>query len=448
MKIIILELNEVSPEIFNKFIGLSLKGKYKSDFYKTRTFDEGQLSPWITWATVHRGVTNTFHGINDINQYSDFADKTYPTIFQNCLDKGLSVGLVNTMHSGILADQENEKYKFLIPEAFASNSYCVPKSLIDFQKFNLAMSKASARVVSKKIPKDLNLFKAIISYMRNTKRLRALRVVLRQFFLEILYPFTKVRRRTIQSDLIFDLFVSLQKSESPDLSVFFTNHVASSMHRFWEASFPEEYKKRVASEKWILKFKNEIPLAMETARNYINVLKNIVDHSKETQLWVMSSMGQEKVENYIPQDFFWDIADMNLYISSCLNKKVNVKVLPQMIPIYSFSAKKHLIEDFSKFLINTRNIKLRAKTESTLAFSINNQKNFLLKGKEYIYPKGMIKKNIDEKTSSAAYHSPEGFLLRYGPNLSKIKKDNFEKDGAIPTNKIKEILELELYKKH
>ena len=52
----------------------------------------------------------------------------------------------------------------------------------------------------------------------------------------------------------------------------------------------------------------------------------------------MSSMGQEKVEGYIPQNYFWDIVDINAFVSSCLMREVKVESLPQMIPIYSFKS--------------------------------------------------------------------------------------------------------------
>lgn len=441
MKIIILELNEVPHRVQVKYIGKTLRGKYNSDYVETLSLDEGQLSPWITWATVHRGVTNKIHGINDINQCTDEIDITYPTIFQKCFEKGLKVGLVNTMHSGSLAEKRIDKFKYFIPEAFAKDNFCIPKSLERFQEFNLLMSRKSSRTVSRKLPNLLNLIKVVFSYFRNTNRLRGIRKVVFQLIAEIFFPFLKVRRRTIQSDLIFDLFMSLQNIHKPDLSVFFTNHVASNMHRFWEATFPLDYQKQVSSKKWIKTYKNEIPEAMKTSREYINIIKDYIDKRDDTQLWIMSSMGQRRIENYEPQEFYWDIVDLDAFVSSCLKREVKVEPLPQMIPIYSFKSTSIIIDEFARFLNNSKNIKLRARTSSTIAFSINNQLgHFIINGKSFI-PKGFLKKKIDEKTSSAAYHTPEGFLLRYGPNLESIKIKSYFKNKYLKTDKIKSIIE-------
>ena len=441
MKVILLELNEVPDKVFRKYIGTKLSGKYLSTYHKTISLDQGHLSPWITWSTVHRGVTNIEHKLNDINQDSSYADKFYPTIFQECIDKGLSVGLVNTMHSGRLAEIKSKQFDFLIPEAFSSNSFCKPLSLEPFQKFNLSMSRKSSRVVSNEIPKDINFFAVIFSYFRNTSRLRGVKLIFKQLISEFFKPYKKVRRRTIQSDLIFDLFYSLLKKKKSDLSVFFTNHVASSMHRFWEATFPEDYSQQVADTKWLKTYKNEISLSMKNSQDYINNLVQFVDNQNNFQLWIISSMGQKSVENYKPQTFFWDISDMNAFVSSCLKKKVLIKVLPQMIPIYSFKSDKNTIDQFNSFINKAINIKLRGKTDSTIAFSINNQESMLNLNGIFFKPEGLVKRKIDENTSSAAYHMPEGIFLRYGPDLEDINQAFLDDEGLVKTHFIKKILE-------
>ena len=43
-------------------------------------------------------------------------------------------------------------------------------------------------------------------------------------------------RRTYQAGLAFDIFINFLQSTKPAFATFFTNHVASSMHRFWAAA--------------------------------------------------------------------------------------------------------------------------------------------------------------------------------------------------------------------
>jgi len=219
------------------------------------------------------------------------------------------------------------------------------------------------------------------------------------------------------------------------------------MHRFWEATYPNDYENQISSDNWIKTYKNEIPYAMQVSVSYIRKLKEIVDNQSDVQLWILSSMGQERVENYKPQDFFWDITDINKFVSSCLGIDVKVEQIPQMIPLYSFKGDKKLIDSFEIFLSTTNNIKLRGKTKETIAFSIDNQTNKTLIGKRSFTPEGLERKNIEEKTSSAAYHIPYGFLMRYGPRLNKINNKSLFEDKYIPTDKIKKLINKTLQSK-
>ena len=89
----------------------------------------------------------------------------------------------------------------------------IPRSLEPFQKLNLALSRQSSRVVSTKIPKKISIFKALRSYILNTNHLGALGSAIFQIFIEKFNKHRVVRRRTIQSNLIFDLFLTAQEKK-------------------------------------------------------------------------------------------------------------------------------------------------------------------------------------------------------------------------------------------
>ena len=90
--LIIYELNEVPPKLLDFYISnfpasnLS-KLVTKSKYFITHTRDEGELHPWSTWPTLHRGVTNKLHNIRFINQ--DLTKSSnYPPIWEVLLKKG------------------------------------------------------------------------------------------------------------------------------------------------------------------------------------------------------------------------------------------------------------------------------------------------------------------------------------------------------------------------
>jgi len=433
-KIICLELNEVPQEIMKEILGkINMKEyKYKFEFHPTISSDEPHLHPWVTWSSVHRGVNFHNHKIKDINQECSNQDKKYPTLMSQLSKMGYKVGVFGSMHSGSVPSKEFKQYSFFVPDAFSSHDNCKPRSLIGFQRLNLSMSKSSAREVSKDMPKLKIAFYAFLSYIKHPFKGRSFFCIIKQLISEVINPWKKTRRRTLQSDILFDIYMNLLIKHKPDYSNFFTNHLASSMHRFWEAKFPKHYKNNVSSKAWINKYKNEINHAIDSAGYYLSSMMEFVDNNNENQLWILSSMGQAAVENYKKSSFYWKIVDMNKFISSIIFEDINVKTLTQMIPIYSFEADPSLItkiypklRDFNPSI----DFKISSRTTTTIAFTFNkksysNNNEYphffnVEKSKKFLI-KGIEKIKINEHSGSSAYHVPEGIFYRYGKNLSPI----------------------------
>ena len=63
--------------------------------------------------------------------------------------------------------------------------------------------------------------------------------------------------------LAFDVFMKQLKSSKPQFATFFTNHVASSMHRYWAATYPGDYENFNIEKEWVETYKNEINFTMD-----------------------------------------------------------------------------------------------------------------------------------------------------------------------------------------
>ncbi len=452
-KLICLELNEVPKEIMELCLSkLSLKDTYYTfKFDKTISYDKGHLHPWVTWSSVHRGVNHDKHLISDINQNCDIQNKLYPTIMDSLSKKGYKVGVFGSMHSGSVDSKNQKNYSFFVPECFSSHSICNPKSLIGLQKLNLLMSRSSARVVSQKLPKFSLIIEALISYFRHTYKFRSLFCIFKQFVLEVFSPWKKIRRRILQSDILFDVYMHLLRKNNTDFSNFFTNHVASSMHRFWEAKFPNQYKKNLSSSKWINRYKNEIDIAVESSTYYINELIKYVDDQKNVELWIISSMGQAAVQNYKKSAQFFQIVDMDKFLFSILEKKVKFEQLNQMIPIYALKSDENtinLINEKISSMESNIDIEVSSKTKNTIAFIFNKNSHQIIdqdpffktssKSKSYSF-NGIKKVFVDENSGSSAYHVPEGILYRYGKNLQDFK-NHYNLEGFLPIEKLKDLM--------
>jgi len=446
-KIIFFELNEVPLRIFeDSFNYLNYKTKKQDyEFIPTFSHDECHLSPWTTWATVHRGVTYEKHKIGDLGQNCKDIDKQYPPIWSLLLNQGLRVGVFGSLHSSQTPVETYKKYSFYIPDVFSAHPQCNPKRYLGVQSLNLFLSRRSARIVeSRFFPPIKRLFGAMYSYTISSFSISTVYRIFYQLVNEKLYPWKNIRRRIIQSDILFDGFFTLLKKTKPDFCTFFTNHVASSMHRFWEATYPEDYKTIIHDQIWIDRYKKEIPKAMESTCNYINKLTDFVNKNPEYELWILSSMGQEASGKYKPQKQFWLITNLKKFLQNIVGEEIFIKDAPSMIPLYSVQTDEETVKKIEKSfsqISSNANLKLRTKTKDTLSFYFySNETNiFIKKGEEFKNLDGLSLKQIDENTSSSAYHVPEGTFFRYGKNLSKINKKYFF-NGFLPTDRIKNII--------
>jgi hypothetical protein len=105
------------------------------------------------------------------------------------------------------------------------------------------------------------------------------------------------RRRTIQSLLAFDLFVAQLQAKRPDGAFFFTNHVASSMHRYWPATFADDYRRADWGDEWRRRFSGELDYVMTEADLMLGELMGFADRNPDYLILVAGSMGQAAVDD-------------------------------------------------------------------------------------------------------------------------------------------------------
>ena len=85
MSVIVYELNEIPKKILDFYANSHPNSAFAylrdhSKLFETSTADVGGLSPWITWPTMHRGVSNLEHEISDLGQNLSEVNKEYPIL--------------------------------------------------------------------------------------------------------------------------------------------------------------------------------------------------------------------------------------------------------------------------------------------------------------------------------------------------------------------------------
>lgn len=424
-KIILFELNEVPLKVINFFIKARPQSALakifpQSTIYETYTEDGGHLSPWVTWPTFHRGVSNHQHCISDFGQPLDEVDKQFPSIWKLLADKGVRTGVGGSLHSYV-PQQTFSEYAFYLPDIFAKEPICWPKHLEGFQAFCLGMARESAKNVSDKVPLSQAL-DVLLNIRSIGLRPGTLMDVARQLVEERLQPWKLVRRRTYQSVLAFDVFFKQLEINKPDFSTYFTNHVASSMHRYWQAAFPEDYAEITFDEAWLQTYHGEIIYAMHKADQMLGRLVDFVNRNPDYRLVIASSMGQQAVESR-PTETLLHATEPERLMQALGLRREDWELRPAMFPqlnirIASEQQRANFEQIVKTLEINGVPIKSRAAADGffSLDFGQENLSEIIvkIKGKEHSASEtGINNVVIQDKVGVTAYHIPQGSMLIY-----------------------------------
>ena len=444
-KLILFELNEVPVRILD-YYRLARPNSWLSRNYpnlkKYETYSEniGHLSPWNTWPTVHRGVSNERHYISDFNQDLSEVDREYPPIWEILAKNGIKTGVFGSFHSYPLpSDMMN--YEFYVPDVFAAGSECFPASINVFQDVNLKLSRESARNVDRSLP--FGQIARLVSKVTHLGfRPGSMLDIGGHLAQERVNPWKATRRRTYQSVLAFDVFFKLLRARKPDFVTFFTNHVASSMHRYWAALFPQDYENQKYEQDWIETYGGEILFAMDKADKMLARLGEFILRNPEYKLLVTSSMGQNAVEcEPIETQLYVD--DKEKFMAMLGVDSVDFKPLPSMLPQFNFAIPEGRYSEIENKLagltVNGGNIVYRHLAGKGFSVDLGQQNLketlIVLDGKRIdLEQSGLKNVVIEDKSSSTAYHIPEGHLFVYHPSYvsAEISKEQMSTAEIAP----------------
>lgn len=299
-KVILFEMNEVPWQIVDDFCrrrpdSTLARVLPRSAQYETMTdSDQGLLQPWKIWPSIYRGVPNTDHKLGHLGQDRTDADAAYPPVWDLLTRSGISCGILGSIHTYPMPQNVTD-YAFYVPDTFASDPKCHPEVVTSAQDFNLRMTADSGRSVSTKIHWGAALA-VVLRAPQLGLRPRTLWKILTQLIDERIHPWHRVRRRSIQSSIVFDIFLHQLKKTRPDFSTFFTNNAASALHRFWASLFPDEYEDLDLGREWIDRYAEEVPYAMGTIDDFLSELVAFVDADPSYRLVVASGMGMGPIK--------------------------------------------------------------------------------------------------------------------------------------------------------
>lgn len=445
--VIVYELNEVPPRLLDYYIHLrpdsAMATIARLNTYKvTHTYDNGELHPWSTWPTVHRGVPNHVHDIRFINQDLQRANEKYPPIWELLRRRGVRIGIFGSLQS-YPPPKSTTSVNFYIPDTFSPDDEAFPNLGRIFQKFNLALAGRNKAVSASLSKRDVvRFFRALLG---GSIRFSGLYKCTKQVFMEVFDRRWKARRPFVQAILGFDLYLRLLDNSKLGYSSFFTNHVAAVMHKYWRDLFPNDFSPG-SSHNHPNKFNAEtIIKAMDIADHQISLLLSRCQ-SLKADLWVISSMGQKAIErgDYVPETILVNPARL---LDMLGLSELDHRVLPAMQP--DVCIKSHSCQDQAvlrrqlKSLTDTSGCQLLIEKYDPQGLTLN----VSLQTSKYLADNGKVMFNGQTSDASlfglstvareqgTAYHTPEGIFLAAGPN-----EHYFARDAVVPTSSFKNII--------
>ena len=332
-RIVQIELNEVPYRVIDAYVAAAPQSILARLLKRSRQLssvcpDKIELDPWISWPTLHRGVIDEQHRILHLGQMLKTADEAWPPIWRLLANAGLKVGVFGSVHSNHVPENV-EQYSFYVPDFFDDVVFAHPPHLVPFQRFNLGMTRRSARNVDTRMPPNL-----LMDFARSAPRLGlspgTLAALANQILSERKVPRLRIRRRSLQSLIMGDVFIQLLRTHKPDFATLYSNHVAANMHRYWAAAFPDDLGQRTLSDQWIADYKDEIFDSMDV---FDKILAKILKYCKETGsvLILASSLGQGPVPHEETRQFV-TITDVSRLMSALGFTPDQYRVRPAMVP--------------------------------------------------------------------------------------------------------------------
>ncbi len=290
-KVLLLEFNEINWTVIDELIKKQGAG-FLPNFVRLR--EEGAwsrqdaverpplLDPWITWVTLHTGVTAAVHGASVLEQ--DAETISAKRIWHYVADAGRSVGVFGS----ISAYPPLPVRGFMVPGPFAPSDDTFPARLQPVQAINRRYTQAHNKTTTAPSALELLVFGArLLSLgLRFSTCIR----VARQLVRERISPETRWRRVSLQPLLNFDFFSKLYRTERPDFSTWHSNHAAHYMHHYWRAWDDSGFTVK-APPKERERYGKAVPFGYQVCDELLGRAFRMIDD--ETVLVVASSMGQQ-----------------------------------------------------------------------------------------------------------------------------------------------------------
>ena len=235
MKLVLLELNELSPQLMDEFIAAGELPNFQrlregSSVYKTDAGeDPPNLQPWIQWITVHTGVPFAEHGVFHLGDAEEHL--RFPGIGRIISDAGAAVGICGSMNAGY-----GDLHGYVIPDPWSKSARAHPPWLAGYYDFVASRVQESSRNGGSS-PGSGTRFAATL--VRAGLSAGTVWETARQLVAERFDAGVAWRKACLLDLYQYDLFRGLNTRYRVQFATYFSNCVAHYQHYYWRHMAPQ-----------------------------------------------------------------------------------------------------------------------------------------------------------------------------------------------------------------
>jgi hypothetical protein len=237
-KLIVLELNELTPRLMSKFIDEGVLPNFERLRRESATYltdageDPPNLEPWVQWVTAHCGVPFAEHRVFNLG---DAANATVPQVWEVVSANGGTVWICGSMNAAYTNDLKG----LVLPDPWSVHVRPSDPELNPYFDFVRANVLEYTR-------EDLRLgwrqhLRFAWFMIRHGLSAATIVATARQLLSER-FRRTRWRRATILDRLQFDVFRHYYLKLRPNLSTFFLNSTAHFQHVYWRNLEPASFE--------------------------------------------------------------------------------------------------------------------------------------------------------------------------------------------------------------
>jgi hypothetical protein len=284
--VILLEFNELSPTLMNRFISQGQLPNFKRFFdesavYLTEAEERSpHLDPWIQWITVHTGLNFKEHGVERLNEGQNIREKR---VWDLVCEAGDPVWICGSMNVGYRPGIKGA----VMPDPWAT---LVPPTPDELKPYFSFVQRNVLEYTNERVPLTQSDYLRFVEFMaRHGLSASTITAVAQQLLKEVRRQ-DRWKRAVILDKLQFDVFKSYYRKIKPRFSTFFLNSTAHYQHFYWRNMEPELFTVQMSRDE-AAKYESAILFGYQEMDRLVAKFMDLAD--RDTTLVFCTAISQQ-----------------------------------------------------------------------------------------------------------------------------------------------------------